>query len=275
MLNGILRKNSGELAELKTEYLQTLSAPLDAYWEGALIGLSDHYELQVDGDRAGFYCLNNDKQLVAFFLTRDFVAMGRPALDFVVAEHGVAVALAGTNDPFFLSLCLDIAVGCRVHTLLFEDNHKVSPELDGFAQLSFDLATEDDFTDVFKHYCAASGSMDTESIEAGFEDIKGYIRSTMGDHSIFVLRDGADLIATSECRISQTQKPHADLGMIVAAEHRRKGVGNYILARAKEFCYEQDAKPICSCEAENIGSRKAIAKAGFVSRHRIVLIDFA
>jgi len=54
------------------------------------------------------------------------------------------------------------------------------------------------------------------------------------------------LIATSECRISKTQKPYADLRMIVAEEHLCKGVGNYILARAKAFCYERAAVPICS-----------------------------
>lgn len=63
--------------------------------------------------------------------------------------------------------------------------------------------------------------------------------------------------------------------MIVAEEHRCKGVGNYILARAKAFCYERGAVPICSCEAGNIGSKKAIIKAGFVSRHRIVLTQLS
>ena len=62
--------------------------------------------------------------------------------------------------------------------------------------------------------------------------------------------------------------------MIVAEEHRRKGIGSYILARTKVFCYERDLSPICSCEATNMGSKKAIAKAGFVSRHRIILVKF-
>ncbi len=92
----------------------------------------------------------------------------------------------------------------------------------------------------------------------------------MDEHHIFVLREEGKLIATSECRISKTQKPYADLGMIVAEEHRRKGVGSLYLALTKAFCCERDISPICSCEADNIGSKKAITRAGFVSRHRIV-----
>ena len=271
---GILLSDSNLLADLKAEHLETLSAPLDAYWEEALIGFSDHYELKIDGVRAGFYCLNADKQLVAFYLSQEYADHGEGALSHVISEQGVKAALAGTNDSYFLSLCLDIAVSSRVHTLLFMDHKKVVPELDGSDLLSFDVATDDDFADVFKHYCATSDSMDNDSIETGFENIKGYIRSMMDEHHIFVLREHGKLIATSECRISKTQKPYADLGVIVAAENRRKGVGSYILARTKEFCYERDAIPICSCEAGNMGSKKAIAKAGFVSRHRIVLTHF-
>jgi len=138
----------------------------------------------------------------------------------------VKTALAGTNDSFFLSLCLDIAISSRVHTLLFKDHRKVVPELDGSDSLLFDVASEDDFSDLFEHYCATSNSMDKDSIETGFENIKGYIRSLMDKHYIFVLREHGKLIATSECRVSKTQKPYADLGVIVAPENRRKGVGS-------------------------------------------------
>jgi len=62
--------------------------------------------------------------------------------------------------------------------------------------------------------------------------------------------------------------------MIVSKEHRRQGVGSDILTRTKAFCYERDLSPICSCEAGNMGSKKAIVNAGFVSRHRIVSIGF-
>ena len=274
MYDGIFLPDSKLLADLKTEHLKTLSAPLDAYWEGALIGFADHYELKIEGVRAGFYCINADKQLVAFYLTREYADHGEDALSYVLGVHGVKSAFAGTNDPYFLSLCLDISANSHVHTLLFEDKQKVVPVLEGFDQLSFELATKDDFTDIVKHYCATSGSMDTESIEEGFDDIKGYIHSVMDEHRIFVLREHGTLIATSECRLSNTQKPYADVGMIVGEQHRCKGVGSYMLARTKEFCYEQGAQPICSCEANNMGSKKAITKAGFVSRHRVVLIEF-
>jgi len=59
--------------------------------------------------------------------------------------------------------------------------------------------------------------------------------------------------------------------MIVARDHRRKGIGSFMLARTKVFCHERDVIPICSCEATNTGSKKAITKAGFESKDGIYL----
>ncbi len=274
MIRGTAQSDAGSLTDLKAEHLTTLSAPLDAYWEEALIGFADHYAIQIDGDRSGFYCVNSDNQLVALHLSPEYAHHGEAALAHIIQEHDVSTALAGTNDPYFLSLCLDIATQTNVHTLLFQDHQKASGGVPETGQLAFSRAKEEDFAELFEHYRAASGSMDVESIETGSEDLKGYIRSVLDQHHIFVLREHGELIATSECRISKTQKPYADVGMIVAAAHRRKGVGSEILARTKAFCLERGLRPICSCEASNIGSRKAIAKAGFVSRHRIVQMEF-
>lgn len=274
MYQGALLQDVSVLSELKSEHLGSLSAPLDAYWEEAVIGFADHYELQIDGQRIGFYCINSDHQLIAFHLTEEHAAHSESAMRHVIVEHHIKAALSGSNDPLFHSLCLDVASKVQLHTLLFQDNQKLTPELNDFDELTFEVATDNDFDDVFKHYCATSGSMDTDSIETGFKNIEGYLRSVMDQHRIFVLREKGTLIATSECRISQTQKPYADIGMIVGNEYRRKGVGSYVLACTKAFCYQHNASPICSCEIDNIGSKKSIANAGFISRYRVALIEF-
>jgi predicted acetyltransferase len=274
MYKSIPMEDPRSLSDLKTEHLNVLTAPLDAYLEEALIGFANHFEILVGGERAGYYCVNSDNELIAFYLTAAYLNQGEDILAQLIKEHGLVAALAGTNDPYFISLCLDKAKASKVHTLLFEENSKVNLELDGFEAISYQIAAEADFEDIVSHYINASGAIDTESVESGFEDLKGYVRSVMDEHNIFVLRESGELIATSECRISKTQKPHADVGMIVAAEQRRKGVGSFMLARAREFCFDNGVKAICSCEAGNIGSKKAIINAGFVSKNRIVRFEF-
>ena len=89
---------------------------------------------------------------------------------------------------------------------------------------------------------------------------------------VYILVDEDELLGLGECRLSTSQAPYADLGMITGKKYRRQGVGTYILAQLKQACYRRGAKPICSCAADNLPSRKTIEKAGFISQHR--LLDF-
>ncbi len=263
-----------QVADQKQKHLQTLTAPLDVYWEEALIGFADHFVLCLEARQVGFYCINKENQLVCFYVVDDMVQRADAALADVVRQHRLDSALAGTNDPLFLSVVMDRAQSVATHTYLFGDNNPdPNPMPTGFGNLNFSEASTADFQDIFKHYMAANGTMDMDSIQEGFEDIKGYIRSVLEHHHIFLLRDGNALVATSECRFSKTQKPYADLGMIVAEAMRRRGLGSYLLSLVKAHCYRQGARPICSCEAGNIASRKAVEKAGFASRHRVVQVS--
>jgi RimJ/RimL family protein N-acetyltransferase len=73
----------------------------------------------------------------------------------------------------------------------------------------------------------------------------------------------------------------ADLGVIVSAAHRGKGIATKVIkqliayARAKELRSQgaKELRPICSTEKGNAGAQKAISRAGFIAHHRI--IEFA
>ena len=273
MFEGVAVSDKTSIADLRTEHLGTLSAPLDAYWEEALIGLADHYVLRVGGERAGFYAINSDGELVAFHLCASDVRHAEEAFAFVILQHAVRRALAGTHDAIFLAFALDRAEAVKVHTLLFQDGGGPEDPFEEDARYDFSQARDEDFDTILRHYVATSGSADMDSVEAAFEGLRGYVRTVMDEHQIFVLRQDGELVATSECRISRTQAPYADVGMIVSPEHRRKGLGSYILERTKRFCYAKETLPICSCEVGNIGSQKAIRRAGFVARHRVLAIE--
>ena len=77
--------------------------------------------------------------------------------------------------------------------------------------------------------------------------------------------------SSGECIPSQKQPPYADLGMVVARSYRGRGLGSFLLTRLKKHCYEAGWKPICSCEASNRASKKAIEKAGFLSELMVTI----
>ena len=85
---------------------------------------------------------------------------------------------------------------------------------------------------------------------------------------------GTEILGACEVRKSAVQPEVADLGMVVSVNHRRKGVGTYLLGQAKRISREWDRKPICSCEKENAGSLKSILNNGFRSVHQMLVMEF-
>jgi GNAT superfamily N-acetyltransferase len=61
-----------------------------------------------------------------------------------------------------------------------------------------------------------------------------------------------------------------DIGMYVHPDHRRKGIGTWIIDRLADRCVMNGWIPSAGCAFENIGSRRTLEKAGFVAKHVIV-----
>jgi len=91
---------------------------------------------------------------------------------------------------------------------------------------------------------------------------------------LFVLRRDDRWIGFGECRKSDTQANVTDVGVLVHPEERGRKWASYILSLLVKAGRSDGAKIICSTTVENIASQKAILSAGFVSRNRILVVDF-
>ncbi|MCP4426399.1 MAG: GNAT family N-acetyltransferase, partial [Chloroflexi bacterium] len=250
----------------KRAYLVSLVAPLDVYWQAAIIDPAPHWEMVADGRSLGYFAADEKKRLLQFY------ASDRAAELFaaVIGSEWVETAVAGTNDPAFLSLCLDVQKQVSVNTYLFHDARQVDPALPTYPWATFRLSTERDLERLLAFYGRNDEFSDSDAIEANFGGQRSFIQSLIANQQSFILMDGDTLLGIGECRVSASQPPYADIGMIVDKDHRRRGVGASILARLKAHCASQNAIPICSCAADNFVSRKTIEKAGFAAHHRML-----
>ena len=142
---------------------------------------------------------------------------------------------------------------------LFTDSKKNKYELDGFRNLSFKLAKTIDI-DIIKSKC-----------DTAFD---GYYEDLIKNDQLFVLYDDYSLLGIGEFRIMKSNGQFADIGMIVAEEYRRIGIGTYIITQLKEYCYINKLKPMAGCDITNIASKKTLEKSGFISNHRIIHVSF-
>lgn len=58
--------------------------------------------------------------------------------------------------------------------------------------------------------------------------------------------------------------PYGDVYMDVPEQHRRRGIGTYLVQELKRACYELGAIPAARCDTGNVASRRTLQRAGFV-----------
>ena len=266
MIEIVEASSADDLAEMRRGYLASLAAPLDGMWE-AFVAMGRQLEIRSAGERAGYFCFNNAGQLLQFHVAAPFESAAEKLFAAVVARDEVKGAMLSTADALFLGLCLDVQKALRVHTFLYADHHRGEVGLEGGAEASFDLVEASELE--------AITELQRDSLDQDPGDwLVGYLERLIGRRELHALRLDGEILGTGEARVSESQPPFVDLGVITVRRHRGRGVAPHILGRLKQRCYERELVPICSTTVENAGSRRAIAKAGFVSRHRMLEVGF-
>ncbi len=104
----------------------------------------------------------------------------------------------------------------------------------------------------------------------GFFDSREEIQSYLNEAGLMVFRNAGEVVGCGILKRIIASRNDFDIGMVVSPEHRRKGLGSYIVERIKDHCLQLGYNPVCGCHADNIASRHALEKAGFIASHSIL-----
>jgi GNAT superfamily N-acetyltransferase len=264
MTNYTFRKTeAAELANLTKDYLSGLATPLDGMWE-SFSGMADQYAIEGAGKVVGYCLINADQQMLQFFMPSGGC---RQAFSEAVTELGVTGAVVSTGDAQFLSLSMDNQKSVSVSALLYHDDGK-----DPIQPVSLPKGT--DFRLVTMSELETALGFGVETIGAPLDWLTGYWTNHIGRKELFALWFEGEIISTGERRVSDSQKPYADVGMVVVKDQRKKGIATSVLRQLNQMCRDEGLVAICSTEASNIGAQKAISAAGLNSNHRILDIKF-
>lgn len=101
-----------------------------------------------------------------------------------------------------------------------------------------------------------------------------YMTQRINESGIMLFRYYGEIIGTGEVRPSISSDGYANIGMTVAANYRRRGLGSYILSSIRRITNERGYKAVCSTSNDNVASFNTITKSGFVCYHIINKIIF-
>lgn len=260
----LIKTDASELANLQQEYLGGLSRPIDGMWN-SFVGMADHYKIEENGETKGYCVINADHQLLQFHVphSNDSSAI----FTQIIKDLKVTGAVVSTGDTPFLSLCMDNQKSVSINALLFQTNTATE-----MGEVTFPDGAEFRLVAMTELENVVDNGVETLGADRGW--LTGYWTHHINREELFGLWLGDKIIGTGERRVSDSQKPFADVGMAVAKAHRQQGIATNILRQLHLICREEGRRAICSAVEENIPSQKAIKNAGFISQDRILEIEF-
>lgn len=250
------------LEPLKMEWRKSLTAVQDGMWE-TLTEYGNHWALKDKSQLIGYASVDDGNRLLQFFVLPNWMHESLLVFQQFIQQEDIKEGLIGTNNPICLSVALHFQKSVEVNTYLFTDFLKVNiTEQEGELKMAVgnDLKRLIDFCHI-----SMGGPKDW---------LKGYLGNLIEKKEVFLLEKEGEILGTCEVRISESEPSIADVGMIVSPNHRRKGIGTYLLGTAKKIALQWHKTPICSCEKDNIGSIKSIQKNGFRTVHQMLLMKF-
>jgi predicted acetyltransferase len=242
-MNFVKTDSLGTINKLRAKLYENLTAPIDAMWEQLYIASSQHYLIEYNQVINGYCCINSEACLLQMFLLEQVIKA-------LIDSKLITSANLSSNEPISFNACLALSKSIKANTFCFEHTNVIR-EIDSTLELALVMAK--DIPSVKKFL----------KEQVGMDDTFGYTENLVSRREIFMIKEADVIIATSECRMSDSQPEIADLGIIVNRDFQGKGIATQVLQMQANSVLKANKKPICSTTADNIASRRAIEKSGF------------
>ncbi|PZX51990.1 GNAT family N-acetyltransferase [Algoriphagus chordae] len=260
-MNFIKSTDPNLITELRQKLFQKLTAPIDAMWELLYIASAQSFLIEDAGKTIGYCCIDEQDSLLQLFLLDEYLAKMAQVIASLIDSKLINSASLSSNEPVSFNACLRRSASTQTNTFCYQHSNKlveVNPDF------SIDLVSVKDIP-VVKTFLKEQIEMD---------DTFGYTENLVSRKEIYLVRESEIIIATSECRMSDSQPEIADLGIIVNRDHHGNGIATQVMKMQVNRVLKSNRKPICSTTVDNIPSQKVIEKSGFYCSNIIFDMKF-
>ena len=260
-MNFIKSDKTDKIKSLRVKLYERLTAPIDAMWELLYIASSQHYLIEHNNADIGYCCIDEKDTLTQIFLLEDYSYLMEKVINELINLKLINSASLSSNESIGFNICMHLSKSIKTNTFCYQHINKPFETKPTF---KIELVLEENITEI-KEFLKTQIDMD---------DNFGYTENLETRKEIFMIKGAGKIIATSECRMSDSQPEIADLGIIVNRDYQGKGIAKQILQMQVNRVIKANRKPICSTTLDNVASRRAIEKSGFYCSNIIFDINF-
>lgn len=260
-MNFIKTDDTVIINEYRKKLYQQFSTAIDGMWEVVYIASSQAYLIKNKNQNIGYCCINGEESLTQIFLCEGHNYLMNKVIHSLIESKLISSAKLSSIEPISFNACLAYSKSVDVNTYCFQysSQQKADQEL-----LKMELVSPKEINAIKKFF----------KDQVAFDDNFGYTENLVQRKELYVYKDSDKIIATGECRLSDSQLNFADIGVIVNRDFQKKGLGTKVLSCLTQKAKEANRQPICSTTFDNIASKRAIEKAGFFCSHIIFDINF-
>lgn len=217
-----------------------------------------YFIIEINSKIEGYFCVGWDNILYEFHINSDISIIANDVFSALLNQGFFLAAHCKSFDHLIMSLCFDNSVSTRPIGYLFRDTIDVEPDNTLSNLIDYRVATTENLWEILN----ISGSF--------FENIQRQIEK----NDVFVFYANNTLVGIGVIQLIYPGTNYYDLGAIVNENYRRNGYGSYIFKTLLEHCEKNNLIPVCSCSYDNISGKKALERAGFITKHRIIQFQF-
>lgn len=238
------------------EYLDGLSARYDNFLEEHILH-STIYSILIDGIQSGYFGIYEKTMLTQFYIPTWALKHAQAIFSDVLDKYEIQNAFVPTCDESMLSLCLDKHAKVNLQAYFFEFSHAPVRSAE-YPRESLTLATLDDLEEIIR-------------ITGDFID-KHEVR--IEAQQLFILREGDAFLGLGVMEDNLIMKNCKAIGMFTNEKYRQLGVGRSIILHLKDMCHEHGFISLPGCWYYNHNSKRTLESAGYISKTRLLRIDF-
>lgn len=241
------------------EHLAQLVAPMDDMWL-AFADMAAAHALLVDGKVVGNCCVDDEAQLLHFYVQPEHQQHATGLLRMALREYQASCMITYSMDPCFLSAAMDVGSSVHSHSLVY--GHACPPQRSGLKGLRLGELSDLEKIVTFQE----------KELGAPRSFLEGYVRTRLEGQEMLLHLEGQELICVGELRPSQAQPGIAHVGFVVQAERNGQGLGSALLSSLLERSQAAGWATHCSTTIGNLGAQRAIERIGFRADHRILQV---
>jgi len=248
------------LQPLFSEYLKTLTGVTDGFWEANLLN-AEHYSIRQSSNDSivGGFALQSGERLTWFYLKSSHLHLAQDIFQQILRDFSVKTAYVATADPLLMAMCLDFHHQIKLQAYFFEPD----PERLAIAPLYAKECLQQ----------VTPQELENEPEAKTFYELQPNMLLA-GSHRLYRLVFAGETLGYGHIEQLKLLQGWYDVGNLVLAQHRQKGVGRSLLQHLTQQIIAEGNHPIVGCWYYNQLSKRTIESAGFYSRSRLLNVLF-